>query len=40
MVKMYIGKEIFGCTTGFLPEIIQIRKLSLNKVSYIAINFI
>ena len=26
-VKMYIGEEIFGCTTGFLWKIIQISKL-------------
>ena len=39
MVKMYIGEEIFGCTTGFLSEITQTSNLLSNKVSYVAINF-
>ena len=38
-VKMYIGEEIFGFTTGFLSEITQISKLSSYKVSYTADNF-
>ena len=37
--KMYIGEEIFDCTTGFLPDITQINKLSSQKISYIAVNF-
>ena len=37
---MYIDEEIFDCTTGFFPEITQIRKLFSHKVSYMAINFI